>query len=667
MLLVAVATYVVGIISPPSLADDVDSVQAQIALNMLNSGDWVTARLDGVSYLEKPPLIYWMIAGSYKVFGVHDWVARIPIVAFCVALILLTAAFGVWAFGKRAGFYAGLCMATCVGLYLFTRIILRDVILTFAIALSMWALLRVLDDDEPNRRRWAFILAVSLAMGLMVKSLIGALFPIAAGLIYLLVTRQLFVRQTWKRLHPFMVLATIAILTVPWHVLATLRNPPHFYFSMHSGPGEYHGFFWFFFINEQLLRFLGTRYPRDYNTVPVAYFWLLNLVWLFPWSVYFPAVAKLSFRPVDRGGRARLLALCMIGFVMLFFTFSTTQEYYSMPCYPAMALLLGSAMTTDSKWIRRGTNVLTVMAGAAAAACIFLLVVDRSVPTPGDIFNALSSNPSAYTLSLGHMEDITLRSFAYLRTPLLVAAIAFLIGAVGTFRARAKRAFACAALMMIIFFQGARLALVTFDPFLSSRPLAAAILRSPPGKLILDKHYYAYSSVVFYTGQPALLLNGRVLNLLYGSYEPGSPDVFIDDAQLKELWAGHERYYLVAGHAAVPRLEAAVGQERLNLVAQSGGKFVFTNLPLPKPTLLSQGRPTPCPSECAPSRGALIKSVLSVPERYILLGATFLSNIANSSGYPSDRVAPPAVRVPQSDGHSFPKPSPFCTSPEEDS
>src|SRR5262250_2905060 len=121
VLLVAAIIYLGCIVSPPSLQDDVDAVQAQIARNMLTSGDWVTPRLDGVAYLEKPPLIYWLIAASYKVFGVHDWAARIPVVLSALALCWVTTAFGVWAFGRRAGFYSGLCMASCIGLFLFTR------------------------------------------------------------------------------------------------------------------------------------------------------------------------------------------------------------------------------------------------------------------------------------------------------------------------------------------------------------------------------------------------------------------------------------------------------------------------------------------------------------------------------------------------------------------
>ncbi len=589
LLAIASSVYLSGIISPPSLADDSDAVLAQISRTMLTSGDWVTARLDGVPYLEKAPLPYWLMACSYKIFGVHDWAARIPFALFGIGLSLLTAAFGIWAFGKKAGFYAGLCMSVCVGLYLFTRVVIPDIILTFTITLAMWALLRVTDDDEKNSRAWAFALAASLGVGMLLKSLIGVVFPIAASVIYLFLTKQLFSARTWKRLHPFSGLAIILLIAVPWHVLATLRNPPYFSLSMHSGRGEYHGFLWFFFINEQLLRFLNLRYPRDYNTVPRIWFWLFHLIWLFPWSVYLPAVAKLSFRPVDRAGRTRLLALCWIGFVLVFFTFSTTQEYYSMPCYPAFALLLGSAMAMGGDWIRRGTQFLTAITACCAAAVIAILVLVRNVPTPGDIFNALSAHPGAYTLSLGHFEDLTLSSFAYLRLPLALAGIAFLVGAIGTFRAVGNRAFLSAALMMVLFVQAARVALVVFDPFLSSRPLAEAILRSPDGQIILDRHYYAFSSVAFYTNRPALLLNGRVLNLSYGSYAPGAPDVFIDDPQLKNLWQTSTRYYLVASEAAMPRLEKLIGREKLIVVAQSGGKFVLTNIPLPEPDVPSAG------------------------------------------------------------------------------
>jgi 4-amino-4-deoxy-L-arabinose transferase-like glycosyltransferase len=580
VLLFAAAVYLGCIVSPPSLMDDVDAVQAQIARNMITSGDWVTARLDGVAYMEKAPLIYWAIAISYKIFGFHDWAARIPIALSAMALAWITAAFGVWAFGRRAGLYAGLCIATCIGLFLFTRILIPDVTLTADIALSMWAFLRALDEEERRPRLWAFILAVSLGISLLFKSLIGVVFPVAAAVVYLSFTRQLFVAKTWRRLHPLSGFLIAIAIAAPWHVLATLRNPPYFDFTLHSAPGEYHGFLWFFFMNEQVLRFLNLRYPRDYNTVPRVYFWLLHLVWLFPWSVYFPAVWKLSFRPIDRAGRTRLLALCWAGFVLVFFTFSTTQEYYSMPAYPAFALLLGSAMAMGGNWVRRGTRVLAVVFACAALAAGTLCFLVRNVPTPGDISTALSQNPAAYTLSLGHIEDLTLRSFAYLRVPLAAAAIAFLIGALGTMRSTGQRAFLAAGIMAVLFFQAARLALVVFDPYMSSRPLANALLQSPPGKLIVDHHYYTFSSIFFYTNRTALLLNGRFNNLVYGSYAPGAPDVFLDDAQWTGMWRMPDRCYIVADASQMPRFVKLAGRERLTTVAESGGKILLTNHPL---------------------------------------------------------------------------------------
>jgi len=561
--------------------DDVDAVQAQIARNMLDSGDWVTARLDGVAYLEKAPLVYWTIAGSYAVLGVHDWAARLPIALSAVALCLLTIAFGSWAFGKQAGFYAGLCIATCAGLFLFTRILIPDVMLAFTTTLAFWALLRSLDEEEPHPRLWAFLLAASLGTGLLLKSLIGVVFPLAAGFIYLCLTHQLVSARTWKRLHPVSGLLIVILIAAPWHIVATLRNPPYLALTLHSGPGQYHGFLWFYFINEQLLRFLNLRYPRDYNTVPRLYFWLLHLVWLFPWSVYFPAIAKLSFKPADRAGRARLLALCWAGFILVFFTFSTTQEYYSMPCYPALALLLGSAMALDGKGIRRGTRALSVIAGCAAAAAFVLLFLVRNIPTPQDITAALSPHPKAYSLALGHMQDLTFPSFAYLRAPLFFAGIAFLVGALGTIRAPSRRAFFAAAVMMVLFLHAARLAMVRFDPLLSSRPLAEALLRAPEGQLISQGHYYPFSSVFFYTNRTALLLNGRAQNLEYGAYAPGAPDVFIDEGQFKSLWLAPARCYLLAKGSLMGRLVEWVGAEKLNIVTESGGKLLVVNQPVP--------------------------------------------------------------------------------------
>ena len=572
MLLVAALIYLPPVFSPPHLMDDVDAVQAQIARNMLESGDWVTPRLNGVVYLEKAPLPYWLMAACFAVFGVHDWAARLPLAVAIIALCWVTCRIGQWALSAAVGSFAGLALASSVGLFLFTRILIPDCMLTLCITLALWFFLRLLED---SRRLWAHALAVTLAAAVLLKGLIGLLFPLAAAGLYVLLARPLTWSQLWRRLHVPSSATLFLLLAAPWHLLATLRNPPYLDFTMRSEPGQYHGFFWFYFLNEHLFRFLNMRHPRDYNTVPRLWFWVLHLVWLFPFSAFLHGLAKLNYRPVDLAGRVRVLALCWIGFVLLFFSFSTTQEYYSLPIYPALALLLGSALADNHPWLRWGWRTLTALCALCASACAVLWLAVRDLPTPGDISQALTQHPEAYTLSLGHMGDLTVHSFAYLRLPLLLAALALTLGC----WAGVRRSPCTLASMMVVFFTAARLAMVTFDPYLSSYPLAEALKRTPPGRLIVDNQYYAFSSVFFYAherARGALLLNGRVNNLEYGSYAPGAPAVFMTDAELPSLWSSPQRVYLLAERPRVEQLRRLTNGA-LFLVAQAGGKFLFTN------------------------------------------------------------------------------------------
>jgi len=563
--------------------DDVDAVQAQIARNMLASGDWVTARLDGVAYLEKSPLNYWMMAVAYRIFGVHDWVARLPHALAVVLLCWVTYRFACWAFDETAGLYAGIALSTSVGLFLFTRILIPDAILTLAITGAIWAWLRLLEPGSELPLRWSFTLGSCLGVGLLLKGLIAVVFPVMATLAYMALTRRLFSLTAWRRLHLGLAIAVALAIAVPWYVMATLRNPPYFVFSLHSGPGQYRGFFWFYFFNEHLLRFLNLRYPRDYNTVPRFWFWVLNLVWIFPWSFYLLSAPALDYRPTSRAGRTRLMAACWIGVVMLFFTFSTTQEYYSMPIYPALALLVGSVLSDGGRWVRAGTYALLATCTILFAVLSVVLLLVWRLPAEGDIYQALTQHPDLYTLSLGHIRDLTLNAFAYLKLPLGLAALAFGGCALALVFSpnNIRRTVLVVAASMIVFFQAARIALIRFDSYLGSYPLAEHLQQSPPGQLIEADSYYAFSSVFFYANRTALLLNGRNNNLEYGSYAPGAPNIFIDDNSFISLWTGGSRWYLLAYGTEMPHLEQLVGRTTLHVVAENAGNYLLTNRALP--------------------------------------------------------------------------------------
>lgn len=577
MLALAGIAFLGTISSPPSLLDDVDATYAQIARSMLDSGDWITAKLNGVPYFDKPPGQAWAMAASFAVFGVHDWAARVPMALAAMALCWLAWRTGRWAFGGEAGLYAGLGLATCCGLFLFTRVRIPDIYVASSSLFALDCFLRAQEGSASSARarmRWA---GAAIGAGMLFKGLVAAVLPLGAIAAYLLASGNWRSREARSRLGLGGAAAVAALVAAPWHLLAAVRNPPVLEFGLDSGPGQYRGFLWRYFVNEHVLRYLGMRYPADYDRVPLLWFWTGHLAWLFPWSGLLAGLRRLPFHVGDRPGRTRLLMLCHCGFALLFFSASTTQEYYTVPAYAPAVLLMASAAAQRPACARTAVRIAATVYGLALAAGIAVLVAVRNLPADRDIAAALTSNPDAYTLSLGHFQDLTLQSFAYLRGPLSLALAAFAIGAVCGWvlpRRRALAALACSAALSL---QAAHWAMVGFDPYLSSRTMAEAFLRERPGQLVLDQEYYAFSSVPFYANRQVLLLNGRKNNIEYGSNAPGAPDVFLDDARFAALWKRQAPAYLVTYANQLGRFEAMLGSARLHLVAEAGGKALLAN------------------------------------------------------------------------------------------
>lgn len=557
--------------------DDVDAAEASQARNILLSGDWVTQHLNGIRYFDKAPLKYWITAGLYELLGVHDWVARLPTAIAALLLCWLVLRIGAWAESPEVGVYSAVVLATSIGLFLFTRTIIPDVLLTFFITLSFWCFLRLL--ESPRRSlSWALGMYASIGLAVLTKGLIGVVFPVGIAVTYLLVTRF----TEWRKLHLVPGLLLLLAITLPWHILAAVRNPPLLDFTLNAGPhfgGQFRGFFWFYFINEQLLRFLNQRWPHDYNTVPRIWFWLYQVLWFLPWSFFLPVAAKLNFKPVDRASRVRLLVLCWIGAVMLFFSFSTTQEYYSMPAYPAIALLLGSAMATSGKWLNAASRAAGFIWLAASALVLLILIKVWSLPTPGDIYAALSPHPELYTLALGHAADLTLPALAYLKLPLELAGLAFLAGGLGMLLTSGWRAYVAIALSLLVFFHAARLALIVFDPYLSSHAIAERLNHLPKGTLIISGHYNQFSSLFFYSQDRALQNDASLDILEYGSMAPGAPKISVTDEEMKCLWSAKSRAYLVTKTPDLQHVLKVLGSSKLLLLFQSGDKYLLTNQP----------------------------------------------------------------------------------------
>ncbi|MEK6407712.1 MAG: glycosyltransferase family 39 protein [Acidobacteriota bacterium] len=580
--------YVASCGFPPALLDDADTVHAEAAREMAESGDWVTLHVNKMRYLEKAPLMYWSVALSYKLFGVSEFSSRLPIALAALGLMLATMMLGNFAFGEKAGFYSALCIGTCVGIYLFTRVLWPDVILTLFITMAFYCFLRATED--PGSSRYAYGIYFFGALGVLTKGLIGAAFPAIIILAYLLVTGE---ARKLARLKLFTGTLLFLAVAAPWHIAAGLSNPG----SMMVGtpaPGQGRGFFWFYFMNEHLLRYIGKRYPADYDTVPLPLFLGLHVVWLFPWSFFLPLAIKeipRRVRNLNREQRATLFFAVWAVLVIVFFCFSTTQEYYTMPSYPAFALLIGCALAkAESTWREsEGKSLLNTTQVALAGLGLVVFVagaiavwLTRDIAVEGGISSTLTRNPEAYALSLGHVLDLTPRSLAALRTPIVGTALTFLLGAVGALylRKRGKHlaSNASLALMMTAFFFFAHMSLAAFGPYLSSRSLAEEIDREhKEGDLIvINGEYEGGSSINFYTGKMVYVLNGRSANLEYGSYFEDAPMIFIDDEGLAKMWGGTNRVFLFTDSSTLEEVTRAASGPIYGL-AESGGKLILTN------------------------------------------------------------------------------------------
>ena len=256
---------------------------------MALSGDWVTLRVNNVRYLEKAPLPYWIAAASFRIFGCNTFATHLPQALAVLLLMLLGYRWARESFGERAALYTGLGVLTSAGVFLFTRVLIPDVLLSLLLATALYCFLKSL-SSERLATVYAYAFWIALAFAVLTKGLVAIVFLAGTAIVYLGLTGE---SRNWRRLKPFTGALLFLAIAAPWHILAGLRNT--------GGMGG-HGFFWFYFINEHVLRFLGRRIPRDYNKLPGYLYWSLHLVWLFPWSLFVPIVLADAVRRWRRYG-----------------------------------------------------------------------------------------------------------------------------------------------------------------------------------------------------------------------------------------------------------------------------------------------------------------------------------------------------------------------------
>jgi 4-amino-4-deoxy-L-arabinose transferase-like glycosyltransferase len=565
------AVYIGSLFSPP-LLDDVDAAHAEAAQHIVDSGNWITCQINGIRYIEKPPLPYWLVAITYKVFGENTFATHLPNALAMLGLAWISWVWARRAWGARAGLYAGLGVLTSIGPFLFTRFIIPESYLALFLLVALYGLITGLELDKPSRFYWS---AAGVALATLTKGLIAPVFFIGAAVPYLILTGQW---RRWRQLRLVSGSLLFLAIAAPWHILCGLANPDQGHpVGNHPTIGNVHGFFYFYFVNEHLLRFFSMRYPHDYNKMPFAVYWLQHLIWLFPWSLFLPALVAIAWKTrhhwlqhmqhyagktvdfyLDHAAREDVatyivglkfrvrtvwLLTLFSGWTLLFFSISSNQEYYTFPVWPALFILIAAVLAgieekrgldggadgapgsrnplLSTRWLTGAQAVFAVIGVLAALALAWGLWDSRHLPYVSDIGTLLAHRAVGdYTLSMSHFFDLTGPSFAALRLPAALAAVTLLIGPAAGWLLRIKGKHGAAtvsiALTTTVFLIAAHIAFARFAPMLSSRPFADTIIAkgSPADTFIIFGDQSAASSVIFYTHnflgkRPAMLVLPR--------------------------------------------------------------------------------------------------------------------------------------------------------------
>lgn len=618
----------------PPLLDDADSVHSEVAREMLLRHDWTTLYANGIRYLEKAPLLYWSMATSFKAFGVSTAAARLPLALTALALAFVLEAFARRSFrtggtarsafgeqaaarersSRRAGLYAGLILLSSFGIFIFTRITIPDVMVCLWLTVAVFCYWLTEQQPQPNSLL-CYGFAACCALNVLTKGLIGIVFPVGIVLLHLFFTRGVSGSiARLRQLHPLSSILVFLIIAAPWHLFIGLANPTQgqpgsiafahgHWIVPQPTDGNVHGWTWFYFVNEHLLRYLNLRVPRDYDTVPLLLFWGLVLVWLMPWTAFLfhalatvPWLKTLRRTPLDTQQSSLALLGIWAALPMLFFSFSTRQEYYVLPALPALILLIALWLAREAEeaesfavpnpLVIAGQHIAIalLLCGSLVAFAVLFFLVHSLPPGPNiDLASLLQQNPGDYALSFGHFLDLNAKAMGAFRRPLGITAISLFTGTLAAFLLR--RAYRPHAANIWLaggafgFLLAAHLGLQIFSPVLTSKQLADVVapILKPDDIVIIHGEYEAGSTLGFYLKRDDLhIFEGRSSNLWYGSFFPDAPHIFENQTSLNLEWTGPHRVFLWQDVSLpLPKLRG-----KSYLLIQSGGKEILSNRPI---------------------------------------------------------------------------------------
>ena len=574
ILLVMSASVYLFTASDRAILDDGDALYSHVAQNMAATGDWVTPYANGVRFLDKPPILYWLTAASFHVFGVTEFAVRFPAICAVVAIALLLFFMGRKVGGPFTGFVAGSAFAFCAGTFLFTLMAFPDIFFVLFLTLAVTAFYVWYCDDR-NPVFPALLFYAAAAGAVLSKGLIGLVFPVAIVFLFLI--------WSWnpgrlRHFHPVKGTLLFFLLAAPWHILAAVRNP---------------GFLWHYFVNEQFLRFLGKREPLDYESISLPIFWALALAWLFPWSAFLPAlrhVWRCSGIRNSASGDAIKLCTCWAFVVFVFFSVSSRIEHYSMPIFPPLAILIGAVISSEGTVANRAKKTTArgfTFLGLVGCAAAMILVVGSLWLAFGAFQDAVQPQAEttarlhAYKYYFAPLFEMPPEIVDQLKTPLVGTLAAIALGFISAWilvrRNRRIAAVLTINLTMACFCFFTWQSLGICEGFISSKQFGQKLneLYRPGDVAILLGDFETANSVNFYAQVPLYVYNGSAALLMQGMSYPAAPQMLLSSSSFAGMWEGSNRTFLIAPEDQLVSLKLKYAWP----VLRSSGRVLVFNQP----------------------------------------------------------------------------------------
>jgi 4-amino-4-deoxy-L-arabinose transferase-like glycosyltransferase len=563
---VALGLFLLGLGRTPFL-DPPEGFHAAVAQSMTRSGDWITLRINGVRYFDKPPLLYWLMATSFGAAGVTPLAARLPSALAAVGVAALTARLGMLLGGPRLGLLAGLMVGANLGVFLYARIVKPDLLFVLIILLAYAGFILA----YRGAGRWALVVFyASLGVATLAKDVLGALGPcVVIGVFF-----------WWSRERPLAPwvpwwgpLLTAAI-ALPWYLLVEHRHP---------------GFLWYTIVDNHLLNFTRQRvFPDEDVPLGAFEFVLVTGAAFLPWALAAPwAVARVLRRPWS-DATARLWALLGLWAVVVvgFFTVSPFKlPHYGLPAFPALALLVArvwdESIEATAGSVRPRTLLVPVSVVFALAAVAAGVAWSGVSPVPAETLTSLDVTTRNSAARGGAVAGASLERFA----PMLGrCTLVFGLGTLGMVIAVWRRApglgVGVALATMVAFLPVAADGMTTFARTRSAATVVDALARAAaPGDVVVHEGPLENTgSLLLRIAGPIRVVDGLQSNLAFGATFADSRDLFWDAPRLQAAWERPQRVFLVSGVDPGRSVVRGLPPGRVHVVARGGGRWLYSNL-----------------------------------------------------------------------------------------